>query len=236
MLIRYKLTTQEATTHNGYKVPLNGDWYYPQQRLDTKITPCTDTALHHYSDPRLAIIFNPRHAHIHNPRLFEIEINCEAGTDGLKGWCTAQRVIRELPVPVISQEQLIAFAIYCAELCNTDNLKFMLWATNWMNGTDRSGTANAAAYAAAATANAAANATAAYAAYAAAATAAYAAAATAATAAYATAATAAYAAAATAATAAYATAATAAYAAAATNHPLPDFISIIDRVMNKKVI
>jgi len=165
MKIRYKLSSQDKTTRNGYKLPDNGFWFEAED-ITSPPKPCTNTVLHHYADPHLALLFNPVHASIENPRLFEIEIDDEIDTDGLKGWCRKQRIIRELPIPEITTEQRVAFAICCAEPYGSASADWQKWATNWMSGTDRS---SYAAYAAYAAANAAANATyAAYAAYAAA--------------------------------------------------------------------
>ena len=132
---RYKLTTQDRKTHGSYALPEAGEWYYPANRTDAP-EPCSDTVLHHYADPLLAVLFNPIHGNYAQPRLFEIEIDEEIGTDGLKGWCRAQRIVREMPLPTITTEQLIAFVIYCAEpYCTNPN--WIRWATNWMNGADR---------------------------------------------------------------------------------------------------
>ena len=135
--IRYKLTDINKQTHNGYQLPENGIWYYPSNRKDT-CTPCSDTALHHYSHPLLAILFNPIHASYKNCRLFKSEVDCEYGTDRLKGWCTAQKVISELEVPKITLEQKIAFAIYCAEYTGNTSYIWQTWAYNWMHNIDRS--------------------------------------------------------------------------------------------------
>ena len=153
MQLRYKLTTQARTTHNGFKLPADGEWFYPEDRTSAP-SPCSSTVLHHYADPLLAVLFNPIHGAYNNPRLFEIEIDEELGTDGLKGGCRAQRIVREIPLPTITMEQRVAFAIYCAELYCTDPV-WVQWATNWMNGTDRTPAAAADAADAAAAADAA---------------------------------------------------------------------------------
>ena len=132
--IRYKLSTQERTTHNGFKLPDDGVWFQAKDMKNLPV-PCTNTVLHHYAHPLLAVLFNPIHADIDNPRLFEIEIDKEIDTDGLKGWCRRQRIIREIEVPVITTEERVAFAIYYAERFASPD--WMKWATNWMNGTDR---------------------------------------------------------------------------------------------------
>jgi hypothetical protein len=156
---RYKLTTQQRTTHNGYALPALPDdgspseWFYPARR-DEPPRECSDTALHHYAHPLLAVLFNPIHANIADPVLYEIEIDAEAGTDGLKGWCGAQRLVRRLPLPVITTEQRVEFAIRAAAT-QTDDPAWHEWARRWLSGEDRSEAAARAARAARAAARAA---------------------------------------------------------------------------------
>src|ERR1017187_340747 len=109
-----KLTTQDLTTHNGFSIPIDGTWFYPKD-LESEPKPCSNTVLHYYKHPLLAVVLNPIHANIESPRLFAIEIDREVGTDGLKCWSRAQRVVGELVLPVITLEQRVAFAIYVAE-------------------------------------------------------------------------------------------------------------------------
>jgi len=150
---RYKLTDQNRRTHGGFQLPADGEWF-AAARCDAPAEPCTDTVLHHYAHPLLAILFNPIHADLLAPRLFEIEIDDEIGTDGLKGWARRQRIIQELPLPELTREQRIAFAIYCAEPYAGPG--WLKWATAWMDGSDRSEESAAAAAAAARAAEAAA--------------------------------------------------------------------------------
>jgi hypothetical protein len=139
---RYKLTSPEHTTHGGYTLPVLPDdgspseWFYPARR-DEPPRECSDTALHHYAHPLLAVLFNPIHANIADPVLYEIEIDAEAGTDGLKGWCGAQRLVRRLPLPVITTEQRVEFAIRVA-MPLTDDPTWHAWAQRWLSGEDRS--------------------------------------------------------------------------------------------------
>ncbi len=146
ILTRYKLTSQDMTTHNGYRIPPFG-WYYPERR-DGNAKPCTNTVLHHYASPLLAVLLNPIHASIDNPRLFEVEILEEVGTDGLKGWSREQRIVRELPLPTISSNQRVAFGLLCSlEVYKTDS--FVMWVEEWLSGKDRTAYAASAASAAA---------------------------------------------------------------------------------------
>ena len=119
LLIKYKLTTQDKTTYNGYKLPRLNQWYYPKDLINPPL-PCTDTVLHYYADPRLATIFNTIQANINNPRLFKIAIKHECGTDGLKGWSREQKLIQELPCITISLKHKVIFAILCAEKVYTE--------------------------------------------------------------------------------------------------------------------
>lgn len=136
MIIRYKLSSRYRRTGFGkFLLPRAGVWF-EAGNMSAPPKPCTNTVLHHYSHPALAVIFNPIHASFRDMRLFEIEIDKELGADGLKGWCRRQRIIRELPVPDLSREQLVAFAIYCAEPYSRAD--WQKWAQNWMDGTDRS--------------------------------------------------------------------------------------------------
>ena len=134
MNIRYKLSSQNRTTYDDLHLPPDGEWFSAKNLVDVP-EPCSSTVLHHYAHPLLAVLFNPIHGNYPYARLFKVEIDEEVGTDGLKGWCRRQRIIRELPLPVITTEQRVAFAIYVAEpYFSAAGLK---WATNWMNGTDR---------------------------------------------------------------------------------------------------
>ena len=154
----YKLTNQDMQTYNntqwvlGEAKTTNGEGYL-----------CGPGWLHFYSHPLLAVFLNPIHANFSNPRLFEIEAEGKIKKDrGLKFGCTRMTLVKELELPQVTSEQCVKFAIYCAlEVCK--DKKFVTWAKNWLNGTDRSyDSANAAYYAANAAYYAANAATAAY--------------------------------------------------------------------------
>ena len=158
--VRYKLCTQENTTHDGFQLPAIGVWYSAAD-INSPPKPCTNTVLHHYKHPLLAVLFNPIHANIHKPKCYKITISKELGTDGLKGWSRKQKLLEQIELPYISINAKIAFAILCGKQVYKD-IAWNVWANNWLSGKDRSqAAADAAAYAAAAAANAAAAATAA---------------------------------------------------------------------------
>ena len=143
----YKLTDKNMQTYNNTQWVLN----------EAKTTSgegdlCGPGWLHFYSHPLLAVFLNPTHANFDSPRLFEIEAEGEIKNDyGLKLGCTKMTLVKELELPKVTLEQRIKFGILCAlEVCK--DKKFVAWAQNWLDGTDRS---NANAYAANAAANAA---------------------------------------------------------------------------------
>ena len=144
--MKLKLTTRNLTTHAD-----------TQWEIGKKITAkegemklCSDTCLHYYNDPLLAVLLNPVHANISNPRMFQIKTSKEFITDGLKCGCKKQTLIKEIELPEITTTQKIAFAILVSlKVCKEKS--FLIWGKNWLSNKNR--TANAA-YAANAAANA----------------------------------------------------------------------------------
>lgn len=135
MNIRYKLTKPDFTTYNGFKWVLN-EW----KESDGIGELCTSGWLHCYSHSLLAILLNPIHASIENPKLFKCEVEGETLDDkGIKEGWTRMRLVEEIEIPKISLRQRTAFGILCAlEFYGRYDEKFVTWANNWLNGTDRS--------------------------------------------------------------------------------------------------
>jgi hypothetical protein len=149
---KYKLTTQELTTHNGFQWELNKPVVtsgFPKQL-------CSSGYLHYYHHPLLAVLLNSMHSDITNPRLFEIDaLGDHLDARGLKGGCTNMTLKKELVLPIVTITQRVAFGIlYSMKVFKTDS--YTKWALNWLSGKDRSAStamaaANAATYADAAT-------------------------------------------------------------------------------------
>ena len=154
-MIKYKLTTQGMATHNGHT------WVVGEKQTITIAGEelCTEQVLHYYDSPELAVLFNPIHANIIYPRLWQVECD-QVAHDGLKGGAKWMVLERELPLPKITLDQSVAFAIYCArDIAKYADPKWLVWATDWLAGTDRSvNVAASAANAATVAANAAASA------------------------------------------------------------------------------
>ena len=127
----FKLTDSDFCTHKNTKWGEN-----VTQSVTGEVILCKN-ALHAYTDPRLAVIFNPIHSGFTNPILWEAEGNVVV-KDHTKVGCDRLTTIRQIPIPKISNEQLVKFAILCAKKVCIDK-KFNDWADKWLSGEDRTG-------------------------------------------------------------------------------------------------
>lgn len=136
MPIMYKLLTQGMTSYAGMKWELGETNHagVPGTQM------CTDQVLHCYADPYLAVLLNPLHADIKNPRLFKIAVPEVVATDGLKHASKSQALLEELPLPVITTQERVRFAITCALQVHPEG-PFAEWAQRWLTGMDRSAAA-----------------------------------------------------------------------------------------------
>ena len=130
----YKLTNENGCTFGctrwgpGIKNVATGD-----QRQDLY----SDGWIHAYESPLLAVLMNPLHAAFQNPKLWEARGVIGKREGQLQCGCRTVTTIRELPLPAVTEEQRIRFAIYCALAVST-NEYFITWAHNWLNGVGRS--------------------------------------------------------------------------------------------------
>ena len=129
----YKLTTQQNTTHNDTPWGTN-----VSHKTDGEGDLCGPGWLHAYTDPLLAVLLNPQHANIINPKLWLAYGSGQHKNDnGLKVGFTKLTTKQELPLPVITATQKIAFGILCAlEVYKAPT--FVSWALKWLSGEDRS--------------------------------------------------------------------------------------------------
>ena len=142
-MIKYKLTDQNLQTHEGFQWEI-GKWVKAKGKLKQNL--CSDGWLHCYDSPLLAALHNPIHANINNPKLWEVEVGGRCKNDkGLKCGYRKMQLIREIPIPIISMNQRIAYGILCAKEVVTDKA-WNIWADDWLSRRNRT---VAAAYAAA---------------------------------------------------------------------------------------
>jgi len=142
--IKYKLTDQELKTHAGFQWVI-GEWVEATGDITQGL--CSDAWIHFYDDPLLAVFFNPIHANIDKPRLWEIETDGDTKVDATKGGARRARLLRELPLSLISLSQRVEIAIRCVLTLHSEP-NFVIWAENWLNGTNRTKAAAAKAAAA----------------------------------------------------------------------------------------
>lgn len=97
---------------------------------------CSSGWIHAYEHPLLAVIFNPIHGGFISPLLWEAEGEIALRAGQTKCGCKCLTTLREIPLPVVSREQRVKFAITCAlAICPTP--EFKEWARSWFAG-DRS--------------------------------------------------------------------------------------------------
>jgi hypothetical protein len=105
---------------------------------------CGPGWIHAYEHPLIAVLLNPIHANFPNPRLWEAEGEIAIRDGQIKCGCATLTTIREIPLPKITTEMRVRFAVLCAKevcACRTWNA----WADKWLSGEDRSEAADAAA-------------------------------------------------------------------------------------------
>ena len=101
---------------------------------------CSNGFIHAYECPLLAILLNPMHADFKNPKLWESEGDITKRDGQLKCGCKTLTTLKELPLPNITTEHKVRFAIYCALEVYTAP-EFITWANRWLEGRDRSAAA-----------------------------------------------------------------------------------------------
>lgn len=134
--VKYKLVDAEGYTRRGQEGETH--WLDGEEKIASGSgnALCSADVLHYYDHPLLAVVFNQIHANILNPRLIEIKIDKQWAHDGCKGGCKKAKFVGCLDLPEISLDQKVTFAIVISLKCykNTD---YWRWATNWLNGSDR---------------------------------------------------------------------------------------------------
>lgn len=128
----YKLTDRNARTRGGMQW---GPGITNAAREGVPVL-CTDTVLHAYTDPLLAVLLAPIHVSWECSRLWEAEGDVLVRDTDIKVGCRTLTTTREIPLPAITTEMRVRFAILCA-LEVSDDAKFSVWAHGWVDGKDR---------------------------------------------------------------------------------------------------
>jgi len=118
MMILYKLTNQDNTTHNGFKWEVGNTYKIPQK--ERKMEMCNGGMFHAYRSIELGLLLNPIHAKISNPKLFEMKGKIQVEDFGKVGTYSLS-CIKEIKLPKwyvdesVLRKVQIQFAILCAE-------------------------------------------------------------------------------------------------------------------------
>ena len=97
---------------------------------------CSDTVIHFYSDPILAVLMNPAHRNFDSLIARRFVPHGKIISDGTKSGCQSGTTFETVELPEISLEAKIHFGILCA-LKVYKRKSFADWAKNWLDGTDR---------------------------------------------------------------------------------------------------
>jgi len=132
MIKLYKLTDGDGQTRGGTQ------WGPGVSHSGTGMGElCGWGWIHAYEHPLVAVLMNPIHANFKNPRLWEAEGEVGLRDGQIKCGCKTLTTIREIPLPSITTEMRVRFAILCAkEVCA--DLPWNAWADKWLSGEDRS--------------------------------------------------------------------------------------------------
>ena len=141
----YKLTHADGRTHGGM---LWGDGVTHTVKGEPML--CSETVLHAYRSPLLAVLMDPAQG-CFGPEAKMWEAEGEVVIDdSTKVGCQTLTTVREIPLPVVTTEQRVHFAILAAKAAYMGS-RWVKWADSWLSGKDRSSAAAAdAAYARAA--------------------------------------------------------------------------------------
>ena len=132
MTICYKLTNASGKSHGETQWGEN----VTHVATGNGMAFCSPDLIHLYSHPLLAVFLNPIHANFNNPLLWEAEAEIVASDNGLKLGAKRVTTLRRIPLPTVTTEQRVRFAILCA-LAVYEETKFKKWAEGWLANTDR---------------------------------------------------------------------------------------------------
>ena len=135
----YKLTDEQGRTRAGKDNELTWAVGVEHKTASTGTRLCTADVIHAYEHPLIAVLMNPVHADF-NPttmRLFVAEGEIVAREGQLKCGVYALRIVEEIAVPTLTNEQRVKCVILCAKrVCK--EAAWNAWADKWLSGEDRS--------------------------------------------------------------------------------------------------
>lgn len=132
----YKVTDKNGKTGAAYNKELQWGVGVTHTAKGEGSILCTDGVIHAYGNPLVAVLLTPLHVTYEVDRLWEAEGEIVAG-NVLKYGVKTLTTVREIPIPSISPEKRMRFALLCA-LSVYHEESFVQWAHKWLSGEDRS--------------------------------------------------------------------------------------------------
>jgi hypothetical protein len=132
----YKLTTADLKTRKGESNETTWGEGVTHSGDTTFSKLCSPGFIHAYTHPLLAVLLNPIHADIPDPVLWECEGEVSLTDHGCKVGCRRLTTVRRIPLPPVSLEQRVRFAILCGKAVCSDP-QWLRWADGWLDGRDR---------------------------------------------------------------------------------------------------
>ncbi len=151
----YKITDKNGRTRAGFDNETQWGENIAHKAEGKGQELCTDKVIHAYTDPYLAVFFNPIGGGYNTKtmQLWEAKGKVVAKASDKVG-CKQLTTIKKIPIPKITTDQKVEVAIRCAVQVYKGT-RFIKWANDWLDDTDRSRAAGEAAWAAARAAGAA---------------------------------------------------------------------------------
>ena len=109
----YKLTDEHSCTKNNTQWGTNITHSISPDKTNPKL--CSDSWIHFYTSPLVAVLMNPVHANFANPILWECETAGEHVIEPIKAGCKQLTTLRQISLPVFTTTQRAAFSILCAQ-------------------------------------------------------------------------------------------------------------------------
>ena len=136
MTTLYKLTDKDSCTHGLTQWGEGVSHSAANQDSPTKL--CTDSVIHAYASPHLAVLMAPAHVCYHADALLLWLAEGEVVvSDATKVGCRTLTTLHKIAQPLWTTEKRVEFAIRCALQVYSDEV-FVRWANAWLDGSDRS--------------------------------------------------------------------------------------------------
>ena len=146
MTTLYKLTSLQSQTYNQTQWGENVTHELPVRDIYQL---CSKQVLHAYASPKLAVLMDPIQASLLPHAILWEAKGDVAINDGTRVGCTKLTTLKRIPIPTITLEQRVTFALKCA-LHVYKEPSWVAWAQAWLAGTNRADATARAAYVAAA--------------------------------------------------------------------------------------